>query len=73
MKTDAKNNRLPEFIQDRLNFFVRDLIQSNNNGKHLVLGKRPSQGDIVLQSNDYLSLANHPLIRARLKKAIDDT
>lgn len=32
MKTDAKNNRLPEFIQDRLNFFVRDLIQSNNNG-----------------------------------------
>lgn len=73
MKSDAKNNRLPDSIQDRLNFFVRDLIESNQNGKHLVLGKRPSQGDIVLQSNDYLSLANHPLIKARLKQAIDTT
>lgn len=73
MKTDAENNRLPDFIQDRLDFFVRDLIHSHENGKHLVLGKRPTQSDIVLQSNDYLSLADHPLIKASLKRAIDNT
>lgn len=73
MNTNAKIHYLPDFIQRRLEFFIEDLIHPNQNGKHLVLGTRPHDGDIVLQSNDYLSLANHPLIKARLKKAIDET
>ncbi|MCG3726221.1 quorum-sensing autoinducer synthase [Vibrio cincinnatiensis] len=73
MKYDAKHTRLPEFIQTRLNLFIHDLIESNQNGKHLVLGKRPAENDIILQSNDYLSLSNHPVIKARLKKAIDES
>lgn len=73
MKNDAKNTRLPEFIQTRLDLFVHDLIESNHNGKHLVLGKRPQNNDIILQSNDYLSLSNHPLIKARLKHALDES
>ncbi|MCL9779944.1 quorum-sensing autoinducer CAI-1 synthase [Vibrio sp. S4M6] len=51
--------RLPDFIESKLNFYIEDLIQSNQNGKHLVLGKRPGPEDIVLQSNDYLDLSNH--------------
>ena len=72
MKTSTVNKSLPGFVKNRLNFFMQDLINHNNNGKHLVLGKRPKPNDIVLQSNDYLNLANHPLIKARLKKAIDE-
>lgn len=73
MNTNAKFHHLPDFIQRRLDFFIHDLLHANRNGKHLVLGQRPQDSDIVLQSNDYLSLANHPLIKARLKQAIDET
>lgn len=45
----APQKQLPEFIQQRLDLFINDLIDSNNNGKHLVLGKRPSTNDIILQ------------------------
>lgn len=73
MKYGTSKKQLPEFIQQRLDLFINDLIDSNNNGKHLVLGKRPSTNDIILQSNDYLSLSHHPLIKAHLKQAIDDS
>ncbi|MBB3141898.1 alpha-hydroxyketone-type quorum-sensing autoinducer synthase [Halomonas organivorans] len=70
MGTDAKTV-LPDIFQERLDRFAHDLIEQNDNGKHLVLGKRPSRNDIVLQSNDYLCLANHTSIQARLKGAIE--
>ncbi|WP_070966213.1 alpha-hydroxyketone-type quorum-sensing autoinducer synthase [Vibrio sonorensis] len=56
---------LPEFISSKIDFYLDDLIQSNNNGKHLVLGKRPNNQDIVLQSNDYLDLSNNKEIVER--------
>nr|WP_301068038.1 alpha-hydroxyketone-type quorum-sensing autoinducer synthase [Vibrio aestuarianus] len=71
MNTNKWKCSLPTFIQSRIDYFINDLINSNDNGKHLVLGKRPIKNDIILQSNDYLSLADHPLIKARLKNAID--
>ncbi|WP_346780433.1 alpha-hydroxyketone-type quorum-sensing autoinducer synthase [Vibrio sp. 1180_3] len=73
MNTKKWKCDLPTFIQSRIDYFINDLVNNNNNGKHLVLGKRPVKDDIVLQSNDYLSLADHPLIKARLKNAIDKT
>ncbi|NOI60687.1 alpha-hydroxyketone-type quorum-sensing autoinducer synthase [Vibrio coralliilyticus] len=51
---------LPDFINNKINFYLDDLINTNKNGKHLVLGKRPQSGDLVLQSNDYLDLSNNP-------------
>ena len=51
---------LPDFINKKINFYLDDLINTNKNGKHLVLGKRPQSGDLVLQSNDYLDLSNNP-------------
>lgn len=59
MNTLTHYPRLPNFIESKLNFYIEDLIQSNKNGKHLVLGKRPGPENIVLQSNDYLDLSNH--------------
>ncbi len=34
------------------------------------MGKQASPDDIILQSNDYRALANHPLIKARLPKSL---
>lgn len=51
---------LPEFIQSKIDFYLEDLFQSTDDGRHLVVGKKPSANDIVLQSNDYLDLSNHP-------------
>lgn len=53
---------LPEFIDRRINYYVSDLINTSDNGRNLVLGKKPNSGDILLQSNDYLSLSHHPQI-----------
>lgn len=62
--------QLPDFIQDKIDHFIENFIAINKNGKHLVLGKHASNEDIILQSNDYLSLANHPLIKAHLAKSL---
>jgi len=53
---------LPDFVERRINHFVKDLIEKEDNGRNLVLGKKPSSQDIVLQSNDYLALSTHPKI-----------
>ncbi|OAJ92644.1 alpha-hydroxyketone-type quorum-sensing autoinducer synthase [Vibrio bivalvicida] len=55
-------SRLPEFIDRRINYYVSDLINTKDNGRNLVLGKKPHTGDIILQSNDYLALTHHPKI-----------
>ncbi|SJN55526.1 CAI-1 autoinducer synthase [Vibrio ruber DSM 16370] len=68
MNSISKN--LPDFIQSKINFHIRDLIESNNNGKHLVLGKRPNNQDIVMQSNDYLCLANNSMIKSQMIDSI---
>ncbi|WNJ97312.1 alpha-hydroxyketone-type quorum-sensing autoinducer synthase [Vibrio ruber] len=68
MNSISKN--LPDFIQSKINFHIRDLIESNNNGKHLVLGKRPNNKDIVMQSNDYLCLANNSMIKSQMIDSI---
>lgn len=60
-------SRLPTFIDRRVNHYVSDLINKKDNGRNLVLGSKPRQDDILLQSNDYLSLANHPdIIEAQI-------
>ncbi|QMV16410.1 alpha-hydroxyketone-type quorum-sensing autoinducer synthase [Vibrio spartinae] len=64
------SKKLPDFIQSKINFHIHDLIEFNKNGKHLVLGKRPSSKDIVMQSNDYLCLANNSTIKHQMVDSI---
>lgn len=67
MNTIYQHSTLPQFIQSKLDFHYRDIIETTNNGKHLVLGERPEPNDIFLQSNDYLSLAaNEEIIHAQV-------
>ncbi len=50
----------PEFINKKIEHHLARLINCHQNGKHLVMGATPQSNDVVLQSNDYLDLANHP-------------
>ena len=58
----TKQSHLPDFINKRIDYYVSDLINKKDNGRNLVLGKKPLLGDIILQSNDYLALTHHPKI-----------
>ncbi|MEZ8610900.1 alpha-hydroxyketone-type quorum-sensing autoinducer synthase [Vibrio sp. 10N.222.51.C8] len=65
MSDKTKTKPLPSFIEERLNFYIQDLITQNQSQKHLVLGKRPPRNAVVMQSNDYLALShNKPIQRA---------
>ncbi|MDA0130370.1 quorum-sensing autoinducer CAI-1 synthase [Vibrio sp. MarTm2] len=60
----------PEFINKKIEHHLAKLVNCHQNGKHLVMGAQPNDDDIVLQSNDYLDLANHPEIIHRHAEAI---
>ncbi len=54
----------PEFLENKLIECDRELFLPRKNGKPLVVGDlAPGPGAIILQSNDYLNISNHPEIR----------
>lgn len=59
-----------EFLIKRINNFYRDVIDVRKNKKHLVIGAQAQDSSIVLTSNDYLSIANHPKILSAQEKEI---
>lgn len=67
-----KTKTTPSFIEERLDFYIDDIIKSTQNQKHLVLGKRPLKDSVVMQSNDYLSLSHNRDIQAAHKRAISE-
>ncbi|MFA0115239.1 alpha-hydroxyketone-type quorum-sensing autoinducer synthase [Vibrio sp. 10N.261.46.E11] len=70
MSDTTKNKPLPSFIEERLNFYIQDLITQNQSQKHLVLGKRPQRNAVVMQSNDYLALSHNKPIQDAHQAAI---
>lgn len=60
---------LPEFIKPRMDFLMKDLIDTDY-GKNLVVGITPNPKDIVMQSNDYLNISEHIDIREQLIKSL---
>ncbi|MFA0045229.1 alpha-hydroxyketone-type quorum-sensing autoinducer synthase [Vibrio sp. 10N.261.51.F11] len=70
MSDKTKNKPLPSFIEERLNFYIQDLITQNQSQKHLVLGKRPQRNSVVMQSNDYLALSHNKQIQQAHQAAI---
>lgn len=53
---------LPDFIK-KIEFHLEELIYPRKNQQHLVLGKKPTENGVLLQSNDYLAISNHDHIR----------
>ncbi|MFA0160526.1 alpha-hydroxyketone-type quorum-sensing autoinducer synthase [Vibrio splendidus] len=70
MSDKTKTKPLPSFIEERLNFYIQDLITQNQSQKHLVLGKRPPRNAVVMQSNDYLALSHNKPIQEAHQAAI---
>ncbi|WP_080642300.1 alpha-hydroxyketone-type quorum-sensing autoinducer synthase [Vibrio owensii] len=72
MSDKLKTKRLPSYVEERLDFYIQDLIEQNENQKHLVLGKRPQPEAVVMQSNDYLSLSHNQQIQKAHRDAISE-
>ncbi|MEZ9410523.1 alpha-hydroxyketone-type quorum-sensing autoinducer synthase [Vibrio lentus] len=72
MSDKTKKKPLPSFIEERLNFYIQDLITQNQSQKHLVLGKRPTRNAVVMQSNDYLALSHNKPIQQAHQAAISE-
>jgi CAI-1 autoinducer synthase len=70
MSETIQSKPLPSFIEERLDFHIQDLIEPNENKKHLVLGKRPPCNAVVMQSNDYLALSHNKEIQNAHRDAI---
>lgn len=52
----------PAFLSHRIDRFYKERVQESWGGTHILRGRTPEPHAIVLQSNDYLSLAAHPEI-----------
>ncbi|WP_454441736.1 alpha-hydroxyketone-type quorum-sensing autoinducer synthase [Vibrio bathopelagicus] len=72
MSDKTQKKPLPSFIEERLNFYIQDLITQNESQKHLVLGKRPPRNAVVMQSNDYLALSHNKQIQQAHQAAISE-
>ncbi|MFS1417644.1 alpha-hydroxyketone-type quorum-sensing autoinducer synthase [Vibrio splendidus] len=72
MSDKTKTKPLPSFIEERLNFYIQDLITQNQSQNHLVLGKRPPRNAVVMQSNDYLALSHNKPIQQAHQAAISE-
>ncbi|WP_407334305.1 alpha-hydroxyketone-type quorum-sensing autoinducer synthase [Enterovibrio sp. 27052020O] len=49
--------KLPSFVEARLNSFLRDMTEPYENRRPLPVSRRPGEGAVIMQSNDYLSLS----------------
>ncbi len=59
-----------DFLIKRINDFYKNVIEVRKNKKHLVIGKGANDDSIVLTSNDYLAIANHPKILSAQEREI---
>ncbi|MGE7139014.1 alpha-hydroxyketone-type quorum-sensing autoinducer synthase [Luteibacter sp. NPDC031894] len=58
----AKAPALPDFVACRVDRFHNERVAVDWGGRHILRGRRPEGGDLMLQSNDYLAIAGHPAI-----------
>jgi CAI-1 autoinducer synthase len=50
---------LPDFVSRRVERFHNERVAIDWGGRHILRGQKPGPGALMLQSNDYLSLAGH--------------
>lgn len=64
---------IPAFLQRRIDHFYQQRLALDWGGRHIMAGNIPKDDDIVLMSNDYLALAQHPDILKAQIKSIEDS
>lgn len=60
----------PDFLRQRVNDYYLGRVAPWGGG-HIMIGRQPGADAIRLQSNDYLSLADHPEIVGAQRRALD--
>ncbi|MDC8012411.1 alpha-hydroxyketone-type quorum-sensing autoinducer synthase [Tahibacter soli] len=58
----ARPPELPDFARQRVDRFYADRVQASWGGRHILAGRRPGAGDLLVNNNDYLAIARHPAI-----------
>lgn len=53
---------VPDFVRTKVDSYFTERMEKTWGGVHILEGGEPDQDSVVLISNDYLSLANHPEI-----------
>lgn len=61
---------LPDFVEHRVDRFHNERVAIDWGGRHILRGQRPKDGDLMLQSNDYLAIAGHPQIVEAQRSAL---
>lgn len=62
-KSDSMNAVEPRLLSARVDDYYEKRGETWQEGSHIMRGSKPGPGAVMMVSNDYLSLANHPLIR----------
>jgi CAI-1 autoinducer synthase len=61
---------LPAWIRDRIDRFYAIRVQRDWGGQHILRGRTPGPGDILLNSNDYLALTGDARISGAIAEAL---
>ncbi|NID03784.1 quorum-sensing autoinducer synthase [Luteibacter jiangsuensis] len=61
---------LPDFVARRVDRFHNERVAIDWGGRHILRGRQPGAGDLMLQSNDYLAIAGHPAIVEAQREAL---
>lgn len=66
----TKAPALPDFVARRVDRFHNERVAIDWGGRHILRGRQPRVGDLMLQSNDYLAIAGHPAIVEAQREAL---
>jgi CAI-1 autoinducer synthase len=69
--TSSDPREIP-FLAERVERYYRERAVNPVTGGHILKGRIPSEDDVVLTSNDYLSLARHPEIVEAQRRSLRD-
>jgi len=61
----------PAFLSGRVAAYFRERVERTWGGGHIMKGRQPGPGAVLLVSNDYLSLSGHPAVVAAQVAALE--
>ena len=59
---EKKNQGIPFPLSERISYYYEERVKKLWNGSRSLMGTPKNQDDVLLFSNDYLSISNHPEI-----------
>lgn len=66
-QVQLQRSNTPTFLAKRIGHFYGERVTKSWQGGHILRGRAPVMGDLLLQSNDYLALTlNHEIVEAQI-------